>query len=266
MSICRASAGVLILAVAACGPTRTNLPAGPGAPLPGYADLLQQATAECRSVRSLTAELRLSGRAGRQKLRGRVLAGISAPASLRLEGLAPFGAPIFILAADPDRTTLLLPRDNRVVTGVPPDDVLEALVGVRIAPADLLAVLSGCIRALAQPSGGRDYGRAAGIELPDGTLWLRKRGEVWRMWAGTWNGLTIEYTGDQGSRPSQISIRTEAAAGSRATDIGLAVSQVETNVTLGPEAFTVEIPSGAQPMDLDELRQTGPLGEGAGQS
>ena len=260
MPIRRATAGVLILAVVACGPTRVNLPAGPGAPLPGYADLLQRATAECRGVRSLTAELRLSGRAGRQNVRGRVLAGVSAPASLRLEGVAPFGSPVFILAADGGQATLLLPRDNRVLRGEPPEAVLDALVGVTIAPADFLAVLSGCLRASAQPTGGRDYGRAAAVDLSDGTLWLMKRADTWRLWAGTWNGLTIDYAGDSGPRPAQVHIRTEPGGGAGDTDIVLRLSQIETDVTLGPEAFTVDVPADAQPIGIDELRQNGPLG------
>jgi len=41
----------------------------------------------------------MSGRAGRQKVRGRVVAGFARPASMRLEGVAPFGPPAFILVA-----------------------------------------------------------------------------------------------------------------------------------------------------------------------
>lgn len=214
----------------------------------------------------MTAELRLSGRAGGRRLRGRVLVGISAPASLRLEGIAPFGSPIFILAADPQQTTLLLPRDNRVLTGEPPDAVLEALAGIKLGPSDLLALLTACVTQNTRPIAGRDYGRMAAIDLQDGTLWLRKRESTWRVWAGARNGLTVEYDTVAGLYPPRVRIRTDRAGKDSGTDILLGLSQVETNVALGPDAFTVTVPVGAVPLRLDELRDTGPLGEGSGPS
>jgi hypothetical protein len=45
------------------------------------------------------------------------VSGFERPGSLRLEGVAPFGSPAFILAARAGRATLLLPRDNRVLSG-----------------------------------------------------------------------------------------------------------------------------------------------------
>ena len=65
---------------------------------------------------TMQAELGLSGRAAGQRMRGRVLAGL-VPGALRLEGVAPFGAPVFILVADGTRGTLLLSRERRVVAG-----------------------------------------------------------------------------------------------------------------------------------------------------
>ena len=60
-----------------------------------------------------------------ETLRGRVLAGIAAPGRLRLEAVAPFGPPVFILAASGTSATLLLPRDNRVLTGEPASAILR---------------------------------------------------------------------------------------------------------------------------------------------
>jgi hypothetical protein len=77
----------------------------------------------CRGARTLTAELALSGTRA-DALRGRVVAGFERPASMRLEGVAPFGPPRFILVARGGEATLLLPRDERVVHGASPEDVL----------------------------------------------------------------------------------------------------------------------------------------------
>ena len=42
-------------------------------------------------------------------------------------------------------------------------------------------------------------------------------------------------------------------------DLRLAMSQVELNVPLGVEVFTVQIPQGTQPISIEELRRSGPL-------
>ena len=105
---------LLTIGLAACGQPRVTLPGGTGTPAQDFAPAYAQARAACDSVRTMQAELGLSGRAAGQRMRGRVLAGL-VPGALRLEGVAPFGAPVFILVADGTRGTLLLSRERRVV-------------------------------------------------------------------------------------------------------------------------------------------------------
>ena len=126
-------------------------------------------------VRTLTAELALSGRAGRQKLRGRVVAGFARPSSMRLEGVAPFGPPAFILASRGDTAVLLLPRDSRVLRGAPAEDILGALTGVTLGPDDVQAILTGCVVPAPQATGGRLHGNGwASLDLAGGaTLYLQ---------------------------------------------------------------------------------------------
>src|SRR5262245_7714741 len=96
----RASARlVLVIAVgsaSACAPVLMNLPSGPGQPAADARQAFEQATATCRAVNAMTAEVAASGSVGGQKLRGRLLLGAAAPASARLEAIAPFGQPLFI--------------------------------------------------------------------------------------------------------------------------------------------------------------------------
>src|SRR6202011_513623 len=94
----RAALALVLVAMACvgCGPPRVTLPTGARPPRPDYSPIFSAATASCRDVRTLTADLSLSGSAGRQRLRGHVIAGF-APGALRLEGVAPFGGPVFIL-------------------------------------------------------------------------------------------------------------------------------------------------------------------------
>ena len=91
------------------------------------------------------------------ELRGRIDAGLAAPAQVRLEGFPPlsFGAkPFFVMVARGDEATLLLPRDGRVLRGSPPPAIIEALAGVSLAAAELRSVLAGCGSMMNKALGG----------------------------------------------------------------------------------------------------------------
>jgi hypothetical protein len=51
---------------------------------------------------------------------------------------------------------------------------------------------------------------------------------------------------------------TSAAGAASPFDLTLALSQVDTNVVLGPEVFRVDVPRTAQPITLDELKHARP--------
>jgi hypothetical protein len=127
-----------------CAAPLMNLPTGPGVASPAGAAALADATAACSDVSTLTAEVTVSGSVGGNRMRGRLLAGVAAPASARLEAAAPFGAPIFIFVARAGEATLLLVREDRVLDRGDPADVLEAVTGVPLSPADLRTTLTGC--------------------------------------------------------------------------------------------------------------------------
>src|SRR5688572_28234449 len=98
------------ITAAACGPRRVALPTDTGTPFPDFAAVHQQVSSSCRDVRTFEALLSLRGQAGQERLSGRARAGFERPASMRLEGLAPLGQPLFILAAQGGTGVLLLPR------------------------------------------------------------------------------------------------------------------------------------------------------------
>jgi hypothetical protein len=207
----------------------------------------------------LQAELGLSGRAAGRRVGGRVLAGF-VPAALRLEGLAPFGTPVFILVADGMRGTLLLSRDRRVVKDAAPDEILNALVGIRLGPDDLRSLLSGCVKASAEPAAGRAYGNDwIAVDLTDGgTIYLRRDGEgqPWRIVAGRYGDLEIDYTGFEGQRPSRILLN------GRGLSLAVSLSQVEEGGNLPrDELVALKIPEDVTPLTLEELRKAGPLGQ-----
>lgn len=249
----------LALLGSACAARSVALPTDPGAPLPDFAAIHAQLTDACRGVRTLTAELGLSGRAGGQRLRGRVVAGFERPASMRLEGVAPFGPPAFILAARGGMAVLLLPRDERVLAGDRAEEILGALTGVSLAPADLQALLTGCVTADSKASAGRLHGNGwASIDLDGGArMFLRQQDGAWQLRAARREGWRIDYPAWQGRFPQAVRLQSDRAGAN--VDLTATLSQVEANVDIDPAAFTVTVPTGARPLTLDELRDAGPL-------
>src|SRR5262249_24307317 len=71
---------------------------------------------------------------------------------------------------------------------------------------------------------------------------------------GTWRA---EYHDFENGLPRTIRL---TSVDSDHFDLRLTLSQDELNVPLGAEAFTVRIPPNTEPITLQELKETGPLG------
>jgi hypothetical protein len=258
----RAAAGALLVLLWSCGPRPIALPTGPATPFAEYAETFLAASVACRAIDSLTAEIRLSGRAAGRRVRGRLSAGLARPASLRLEALAPFGPPVFIFVAAASGGSLLFPREDLVLLDEPPEAIVEALAGVALGPDDLRAVLTGCLAPDPQPVAGLRYGSDwMGIELA-GNRWafLRSVDGVRRIVSGTLEGLNLEYGAHAAGLPRQVRLRSRPEA-AVAVDLTIGVADLEANVPLGPEVFELTIPPGARLLTLEELRQAGPLAD-----
>ncbi|MEQ1573160.1 MAG: hypothetical protein ABL993_02835 [Vicinamibacterales bacterium] len=242
----------------ACAPKRVSLPADSGSPFPAFSEVHTQISAACRGVRTITAELSLAGRAGAERLRGRVVSGFARPASMRLEGVAPFGPPAFILVARGETATLLLPRDNGVLRGAKAQDILGALTGVALAPADLQAILTGCVLETPVATAGRTHPKGwASIELAGGaTLYLQRQGSSWVLRAARRGDWRIDYPAWQGSFPRVVRLQSGAAA---AVDLEATIAQLEANIDLDTAVFDVVVPADSTPITLDQLRGAGPL-------
>ena len=237
-----------------------KLPAGPGAPAADAVDALAQATAACRGIRTLTAEVAASGKVSGQRFRARLSVGVAAPASARVEAVAPFGAPYFILAATDEEATLLLPRDERVLEHGKSQDVLDAVAGVPLGAGDLQTVLTGCAPVVAAPEGrelGADWRLLTGAD-GDALYLHRAGGRPWELAAVLRRAWRVEYHDLLNGVPRTMRITSAADRSSASFDLTLALSQVETNVPLGAEVFRVDIPRAAQPITLEDLRHARP--------
>jgi hypothetical protein len=257
-----AAATLVLLFIPACTRPRLTLPTGQGTPLADFRSPLDEATKVCGSVNGFTGELQISGRVANQRVRGRALVGLAGGESMRLEGLAPFGAPAFILVATGGRATLLLPRDHRVLRDATPADVLEALSGASLSPGDLMSVLTGCGVRRRDAIGGSTLGDYVVIDLDGGArLYLKRQRDAWTVLAATWDTWRVEYDERAGAFPETVHL--QSTAGATPVDLQVRVSGVETNAELSPEAFEVNVPSDTEPISLEELRQSGPLRDAA---
>ncbi|HEX7088443.1 MAG TPA: hypothetical protein VF198_18940 [Vicinamibacterales bacterium] len=251
---------LLAVVVAGCAPRGLRLPDGPSRPLPDP-DAVLSAIGHCAAVRSLTAEVGLSGRVGRERLRGRLLVGLAAPASVRIEAVAPFGAPYFLLAGREGVATLLFPREDHVLPEAPVAEILEALAGLDVGASELRAWLAGCPGSEPQPDTARAYGEAwAAVDLAEsGTAWFRRLDRGWRLIARTGGELRVEFDGHAGAQPLEVRIGRASPQAETPLDVRLALRQIEINVDLPANAFAIDVPAGAIAITLEELRRSGPL-------
>lgn len=247
-------AGPILLALLAGG-CAGRLPARPGGtPVsdPAAVAAHAAATPHCRPLRTATAEIALSGRVGGDRVRGRLVGGFAAPASLRLEALAPFGAPALLLASDGATTTLLFPRDRRVLREASVADVLDAVTGLALGAGELRDVLFGCL-ALDGGVGRRFSGEWQAVDA-DGVRVYLQRG---RVAAADYRGWLVDYGAPAGGAGRSVRVRRTLAQG--AVDLTAVLSQVQMNVDLPAEAFALAVPADAVPITLDDLRAASPL-------
>jgi len=246
-------AAVVAASCAAKAPVR---PSGTAAPAPDAVSHFDALTTHCAGLRTMTAELSLSGHAGDQRVGGRVIAGLERGGSVRLEGVAPFGAPLFILAARSERATLLLPRDHRVLDDAPVAQVVERLTGLALSADDLLQALGGCVGAGAAANGRQWPGGWKAVEVSgQRTVLMRQQAGAWQLTAVDAGGWQADYRLVRNGVPREVRLRSADGR----VDFSAAVQQLEMNTSIDAAAFEISIPPDAEPMSLDELKSVAPL-------
>jgi hypothetical protein len=245
------------LASAACGARLPSRPESPGSAYPLAIEEFTRATRRCTGLQTMTASLRLSGRVSGERLRGTLHAGLASPAAVRVEAVAPFGQPAFILAGRDNRATLLFPRDDRVIRDAPLPELLERLAGLRLGAADLRLLLTACLADPADPRDGRMYtsGWRSVVVGDETTAYLDEvRGElvVVAADAGPWR---IDYANFLNGWPRSVRLRTATGE----VDMTASIEQLAINTPLDERAFEVDVPAGAVAISLDDLRSIAPL-------
>jgi hypothetical protein len=251
------ASAALLLALTACAARLPPRPTGEVAPDPTAIQAFEAATRACGGLRTLKAELSLSGQANGERIRGRVHSGFEAGGAVRLEGLAPFGPPAFILAGRNDVATLVM-RDRRFLPPTRVALVLERLTGLALGADDLRLLLSGCLSEKPTPTDGKRWpsGWRAVTLATDRVAYLRQQqgGEV--VVAADFGPWTVDYGGHLNGWPREVRVRRREGA---AIDVTARIGELETNTPIDPQAFSVDVPADAVPMTLDDLGTAAPL-------
>src|SRR5262249_39644962 len=186
----------------------------------------------------------------------------SAPASARLEAVAPSGQPVFIFVARADEATLLLPRDERVLEHGKPDAVLEAVTGLALDATDLRRALTGCPVAPDAATGRAPSENWRPVTGGPDTTYLRRDAR-----SGPWYVAAIvhrpagrpewraEYRDTQNGLPRAVRLVSSDPA---RFDLRLTLSQLDINTSLDDDVFRVQVPRTAKPITIDELRNARP--------
>jgi hypothetical protein len=261
-----------VLTTACAGRAAFVAPRGPGVPAPDASTVWSTLAASCRSTTSYRSEFALTGQVGGRRIRGlasaRLFTALDADGNIGLEANVS-GQLLFRLGGAADKAVLLLRDGNRVATARP-DEILEALIGVRVSPARLLAIVSGCVTTAETVERAVRHDGLLEIATADGTVYLTPAGNGWQTRAGRFGPSTslgagdvlVDYGRFVSGLPRDIGIAS-SGADRAAVSLNLRVQSVQTNVDLAPTLFRVTIPDGATPISLEELRRAGPLAERA---
>ena len=257
----------LILMVQAC---RGTLPqqertAPPQPLLTTAAPIWQQLTLRREAYHSLKglAQLRLRTTNGKGTIDNTVVV-LENFDAVRLEGIGPFGQPLFLLVSDADRFSFFLPRERRVISGPSSTEQLTEHFGLSVAPKLLPYLLLGDLPFLTLPEAGaliyqaqeqRYFWEGAGpYQAQVYRIWfdpdhlLPVRFELANFSGQTLLHVTYEDFHRLGgfTLPYRITIvqpRTEQRVVWRYTD-------VELNTRVSPRLFQMRIPPGIERVEV----------------
>jgi outer membrane lipoprotein-sorting protein len=160
---------------------------------------LQERQAGFSDLRTL-GDLRIRRDGKTQRLSGVLL--LRSPASLRFEALTSFGLPVVLVAGDAQSVTFWQVLDNRafILPASPDSTLIRRWLGLALGSEDLVAILSGRIRPIKNPSSAD----LLPADLLGPSLKLANADGEQRIWLDPETGQArqVEWTG--GKTPARI--------------------------------------------------------------
>ena len=266
MAVCRRTiysvaiclSGFLLTACAA-SIDQIRVPSGTSVSVSDHEAVWRELSSSCRSVQSADLVVVFRGFSGERSFRRtRARAAVKRPGFLRLEGMAPFGAPAFILIANPGDAILLPPREQQVVRDASASDLFYSLSGLSLEPDDVQALLTGCVMQNGVSLSARTYGNGwIAIELSGGATVYSRRSEMTpEISMGTVGNLVVEYSEHVRGLPRKL--RIQSVGTTMPTDLMIELTQVNVNTAINPEAFEVSVPSTFTSVAFEDFRLQSP--------
>ena len=194
-------------------------------------------------------------RGGKARRLSGVLLLLSEPASLRFEALTPFGIPALVVAGDPKSLTLWELLDNRAYIAPATPDANRRWLGLALGGEDLVALLSGRVRPMADPT-------AVELIPPDGvgpSLRLEGAASEQRIWfdPATGQARQAEWTGKD---PARVTFTPTPADGPPAglrletpdglLQVTVAYHDPRINTSLDPALLSLTVPENVRIQDF----------------
>jgi hypothetical protein len=185
--------------------------------------------------------------------------------TMRLEGIAALGQPVFLLVAEKGRFAFYAPQEARLLTGTASASNLERAFGIALAPTALHAMLIGDLPLATLPQGGPVTYR------PGGNFYVwegqdPQRSGTYRVWfeATHWSPvrfeledllgrtvLRVQYDNFQALDgfwfPHRITVDQPLVA----EQVVWHYSEVRWNVPVAPTLFEIRVPVGTERVELD---------------
>jgi len=247
---------VVLSGSSAC--SRRPVATGPAVPLPNEeaVRLLDDLESSQQSIVRYQAVLKVRGEGPEGRFSATELVVFERPGRVRVELLATFGASRWIAVTDGGEITVLFPRSREYLQESAVEDVVSALLGIRLRPEEVMAILAGSGLPLgeANPARAERVGERVRVVLrgdppdgPDERVDI-ERGQV-REAVGS--RYRVVYPTDWKQMGRTAPERIELA--SDQIEISLTVEDLDINVRLDPEAFTISIPEGAARLGVAEI-------------
>ena len=251
---------VVLSGSSAC--SRRPVATGPAVPVPNEeaGRLLDDVESNQQSIVRYQAVLKVRGEGPEGRFSATELIVFERPDRVRVELLATFGPSRWIAVTDRGEITVLFPRSREYMRESAVEDVVSALLGIRLRPEEVMAILAGSGLPLgrANPARAERVGERVRVVLsgeppdsPDPRLDERVDIERGQVHEAVGSHYRVVYPTDwkQMGRtaPDRIEITNDQVEAS------LTVEDLDINVRLDPEAFVISLPAGATRLGVAEI-------------
>jgi len=245
------AASLFLLSVLGCRPkVESSSP-----PIPLEPAVLERTVRELvnasEAIRRYQGFVRIRGKGPEGGFDARLVVIFERPSEFRVELLGPFGSTRWSAVATEDGIRVVFPGRKQFLKEEDTADIVGRLLGIRLHPEELMAILSGLGTPLRSgASDGYRRGSTTVLTTVDGgRLEIADDGQVRRVRTRNYRvSYPTPYKRHRRQVPDRLRLETDRL------EVTLTPEDVDVNVALDTEAFFIEIPAGAvrlRPAEVD---------------